>query len=167
MGYEYAKDTGVSVAKSRAEIEDLIIKYGATAFVSGSMDRDGKTVAAITFVAHGRRVQFELELPDRAAFASFEVKANQWGHTRTVRRSPEQQAKAWEQACRQKWRALALVVKAKLEAVRTEITTFEDEFLAHIVVPGDGRTLGKIMRPALDAAYKSGKPLPPLLGAGS
>ena len=35
----------------------------------------------------------------------------------------------WEQACRQRWRALALVIKAKLEAIDAEISTFEEEFL--------------------------------------
>ncbi|MCF7821873.1 MAG: hypothetical protein K9M17_05480 [Mariprofundaceae bacterium] len=56
---------------------------------------------------------------------------------------------------RQAWRALNLVVKAKLEAVESGITTFEDEFLAHIMLP-DGSTVGHLMRPQLEAAYDSG-----------
>lgn len=71
--------------------------------------------------------------------------------------------KEWEQACRQKWRALALVVKAKLEAVESGISEFEEEFLAHIVLP-DGQTVGRWMQPQIADAYGSGK-MPPMLPA--
>lgn len=60
-------------------------------------------------------------------------------------RSDDAAEKAWEQATRQRWRALHLVVKAKLEAVESGITVFDDEFLAHIVLP-DGGTVGRWMR---------------------
>lgn len=55
---------------------------------------------------------------------------------------------AWEQACRQRWRALSLCIKAKLEAVAAGITTFEHEFLAHFLT-GDGRTVGDHIIPQL------------------
>ena len=64
-------------------------------------------------------------------------------------------------ACRQTWRALALVVKAKLEAVDAGITVFEEEFLAHIVLP-DGRTVGQFTLPQVESAYLTGK-MPKLL----
>jgi hypothetical protein len=44
------------------------------------------------------------------------------------------------QAARQKWRALLLLVKAKLEAVDAKIATFEEAFVGDIVMP-DGRTV--------------------------
>lgn len=62
---------------------------------------------------------------------------------------------------RRRWRSLALVIKAKLEAVETEIVEFEDEFLAHIVMP-DGRTVGDLTRPVIELAYETGK-MPDLL----
>jgi hypothetical protein len=68
---------------------------------------------------------------------------------------------AWEQACRQRWRALALVVKAKLEAVECGISTFEEEFLAWMMLP-DGSTVGDRMLPQLETAYRTGQ-MPPLL----
>ena len=68
----------------------------------------------------------------------------------------------WQQACRQRWRALALVIKAKLEAVETGIATFEQEFLAYIVLP-NGQSVGDTAIPAIEAAA-AGKDLPPLLG---
>ena len=58
-------------------------------------------------------------------------------------------------------RVLALVVKAKLEAVECGIATFEEEFYAHIVMPG-GKTLYQLTRDNVELAYKTGK-VPPLL----
>jgi hypothetical protein len=70
-----------------------------------------------------------------------------------------------EQRRRAKWRALCLVLKAKLEAVASKITTFDDEFLPHIVMP-DGRTVSQHVVPRIEAAYASGKMQPLLLGDG-
>lgn len=66
---------------------------------------------------------------------------------------------------RQRWRALVLVIKAKLEAVESGITTFENEFLAHIVLP-DNRTVGEWLAPQIDSAYEEGG-MPKLLMPGS
>ena len=57
--------------------------------------------------------------------------------------------------------ALALVVKAKLEAVQSGIVGFEDEFMAHIVMP-DGKTVAEHARPLIASAYETGK-VPALL----
>jgi hypothetical protein len=48
-----------------------------------------------------------------------------------------------------------LVIKAKLEAVASGITTFEDEFLAHIVMP-DGQTVATHIKPRIAQAYETG-----------
>lgn len=55
----------------------------------------------------------------------------------------------------QRWRVLALAVKAKLEMVESKVTTIEDEFLSHIVTP-DGRTFGELMVPKLKQAVTDG-----------
>jgi hypothetical protein len=47
------------------------------------------------------------------------------------------------------------VIKAKLEAVAAGITTIEDEFLAHTVLP-DGSTFGEWAKPQLEEAYRLG-----------
>ena len=52
---------------------------------------------------------------------------------------------AHDQAVRQRWRALFLVIKAKLEAVESEIVLFEDEFLPHFILPG-GMTVAEKIR---------------------
>ncbi len=151
----YAQGTEVPVERSRAEIERLISRYGATSFASGFTS----TEAIIMFEAHGRRVKFVLPLPAIADFAK--EKARPW---RT--RPKEEQLRKHAAEQRRLWRALALVIKAKLEAVESKVTTFESEFLAHIVDPGTGRTIGELAVPALAAAY-DGRPMPPLLGTGS
>jgi len=151
----FATATEVPVERSRVEIERLIIRYGATstAFMNAP-DR-----AMILFEAKGRRVCFELPLPKRD-----DKRFTHYRHGRgnvLIERSPDAATRAWEQACRTAWRALALVIKAKLEAVESRITTFEDEFLAHIVMP-DGQTVGSHVRPQIAAAYTTGT-MQPLL----
>jgi hypothetical protein len=83
------------------------------------------------------------------------------GRTRNNEWAVEQ---AWEQVGRQRWRALALAIKAKLEAVQSGITTFEEEFMAHVVMP-NGQNLGVWIVPQIAEAYEK-KKMPPLLAAG-
>lgn len=147
----FAQNTEVSVERSRAEIESLIVRYGATS--TAFMNAPGR--AMIMFEAQGRRIVFELPLPDN----SDKMFDRTPGGRRVL--SADRRMQAWEQACRQRWRALALVIKAKLEAVESGITTFEEEFLAHIIMP-DGMTVGHHVRPTIAAWYNSGK-MQPLL----
>ena len=99
-----------------------------------------------------RQIKFILPLP-----AKEEFKLTPTGRARTE----NSQYEAWEQACRQRWRALNLVIKAKLEAVECGISVFEDEFMANIVLPG-GQTVGDFMKPQIERAYISGE-IPKLL----
>jgi hypothetical protein len=147
MTRRYAQDTAVPVEKSRAEIERLLREHGATGFMSGWTDDKAHTA----FEMHGRRVRFVLRLPrplDR-----------RFTETKRGPRHKEISHKLWEQACRASWRALLLVIKAKLEAVEAGISVFEDEFLAHIVMP-DGHTVAEHIKPAIADAYNSGKMVP-------
>lgn len=57
---------------------------------------------------------------------------------------------------RRRWRALALGIKGKLETVATGIQTFEEEFLANIVLPNK-QTVAEWLEPQLTAQYKGGK----------
>jgi len=150
----YASETTVSIAQSRAEIENIVTKYGASQFFSGWDAHN----TVIGFTAEARQVRFHLPLPDKK-----DKKYHVTG-ARGLARAPEAALKAWEQDCRQRWRALALVIKAKLEAVECGITTFEEEFLAHIVLPV-GKTVGQHVHAPIAAAYDSGKMQPLLLGA--
>ena len=66
-----------------------------------------------------------------------------------------------DQGRRAKWRALLLVIKAKLEAVAQKISTVEREFLAAAVM-ADGRTVGDWIEPQMALAYDKGE-MPKLL----
>ena len=148
----YASHTTVAPEKSRAEIERVIRRYGATAFAY----MGGRQGAAVAFQVHKRQVRFLLPLPDPKDEA-FSPKRARRGRSRD-----SAMAAAYELAIRQRWRALALCIKAKLEAVEAGIVTFDEEFLAHLVLP-DGRTMGEETIPQLEG-YLSGQLLPPLLG---
>lgn len=149
----YAVKTTVSSEKSRCEIERTLERYGATSFVYGN--ERGR--ARIAFEMYDRRILFVLMLPKQDAKEFVEVRR----YGRTVKRHADAAYKLWEQACRQRWRALALVVKAKLESVVAGIATFEEEFLAHIVLP-DGKTVGEFMLPQVAIAYEQHR-MPPML----
>lgn len=144
----YASQTSVSVEKSRAEIESTLSRYGAGSFAYAT---DGAK-AMIKFQAHDRYIRFILDLPDRKDRIFTHTRGGK-GHSEWT---DEVAYKKWEQACRQKWRCLALAIKAKLESVESGIATFEEEFLAHIVMP-NGQTVGHHMIPQIESAYKSGK----------
>jgi len=151
----YAERTEVASDRSRAEIERTLTRYGAEAFAYGW--QGGR--ASIMFELANRRVRFELPMPDRTDRAFTHTPAA--GRPRT----PEAAAREWEQAGRQRWRALALVIKAKLEACEAGITTVEDEFLAHTVLP-NGSTVGQWAAPQLAIAYSQGT-MPALLPGSS
>lgn len=123
----YAATTKVPVDATRSDIEKTLKRYGADRFAYfADIDR-----AIIMFEAHERRIRFELPLPA--------------GET-----DKEQQLK------RQKWRALLLCIKAKLESVDSKIESFEEAFLAHVVMP-DGRTVAEHTKPRIASAYDSGE----------
>ena len=146
----YAANTEVSTDRSLAEIQSTVRRYGAEGFMTGWEHGDEGHYAMVQFRAAERYVRFLLPLPDPGA--------DEFKRTPAKRqlRSTEQRQKAYEQACRQRWRALALAIKAKLEAVEAGIATFEEEFLAHIVLP-DGSTVGQHVLPKVEAAYLTGQ----------
>jgi hypothetical protein len=148
----YAKHTTVPVERSRAAVEKALMRYGATGFgyqwdrrevpilptpVSGPRF-ELREFASIIFQVKARRVRLDVPMPT-AREAGTAVKA--------------------EAATRQRWRAVLLVITAKLEAVESGISTLEAEFLANIVTD-DGRTIGEAVLPRLTEAVQSGRLLP-------
>lgn len=134
----YAAKTDVTADRSRGEIERTLTRYGATKF---GYTWDGETnTALLGFQMRDRTVRFELWMP-----ALEEFRLTPAGR---YERTEKQMREAWEQAQRQRWRALLLIIKAKLEAIESGITTFEDEFLAVTVLPS-GQTFGSLLGPHL------------------
>ena len=144
---KYAARTTVGSDRSRSEIERTLTRYGASQFAYGWSGES----AMIGFKFSSRLIRFVVDMP----------KASE---TRTATgRRPRNASKAHDQMTRQKWRALSLGIKAKLELVESGITTFEQEFLAQTVLPS-GQTFGEWATPQLDAIYATGN-IPPLLAA--
>lgn len=153
MGSRYASGTNVPIEQSKAEIEGTLRRYGADGFQSGWRDApDGRRVEQITFMANGRTIRFQMIMPaktdDQFVFVTV--------RKRRQRRSDNSRLAAWEQHCRQLWRALALCIKAKLEAIAAKISEFDNEFLAFIVDPVSKKTVAEIVRPQLDVNYGGG-----------
>ena len=149
----YAANTSVTADASLAEIKKILGRYGADAF---GYSEDGRRVA-VAFRLEGRHFRLTLTLPD-----PFD---RDFTHHAQGERSATARANRWEQACRQRWRALALVIKAKLEAVEAGISTIEEEFLAAMVLP-DRQTVAEWMAPQIEEAYRLGHMPQPLMIEG-
>lgn len=145
----YASKTTVSPEQSRVEIERTLTRYGASAFSYG-YDADH---AVVMFAAEGRKLRFEIVRPDSNAFRYTKPGGYQWAPGARTRTSKQREAAAAQEE-RQRWRALALVIKAKLEAVQAGIVTFEEEFMSHILLPS-GDTVGEWLTPQLDEVYET------------
>lgn len=140
----YADRTEVTEQKSRQEIENVILRYGATAFAYATRNHE----SYVMFELNHRRLKFVVEMP-----------ADEQAFNRTPGgklRNTEGSKKALEQEKRRKWRALALAIKAKLESVRSGISSFEEEFLANIVMP-NGETVAQWATPQIAEAYRTGQ----------
>jgi hypothetical protein len=134
----YAAGTEVPVDRSKAEVERLLVKNGADQFSSGWTDEK----AVIMFRMKERYIRIEMPI------AVYMKTQNQRGHYLGT----EQVA----QENRRRWRALLLYVKAKLESVESEIVSFEEAFMAHVVLP-NRQTVSQFMHPQIESAYGSGQ----------
>jgi hypothetical protein len=149
----YAATTTVTSDRSRTEIERLLVKYGATQFAYGWAGDQ----AMIAFVMRDRQIRFLVPMPDE--------------NDKTITHTPEHRRRtlsvaktAYDQAVRSRWRSLALVIKAKLEAVNSGIVTFEDEWATHMVLP-DNTTVRDRLFPVIEQAYATGT-VPAMLALG-
>jgi hypothetical protein len=131
----YAADTKVPVSQTRAEIERLLDKHKASQYGT-AIDFD-LCVARVQFKLQQRTVRFTVQLPDKKKLGEGE---------------------RFEKAHRQRWRALLLVLKAKLESLENGIETFEEVFLAQIVLPND-RTVADFVVPQVKRMYETGRML--------
>jgi hypothetical protein len=141
----FAERTGVPVLRSEQEIKRVLQRYKADRI--GIMTEPGK--ATIYFSAKGRDVKLEIPL------------------VRAGEKLPDKQFMRWTQAGadaeeRRRWRVMVLTLKAMLEAIESGIATFDQVFLAHVVMPSTGQTIGATLVPKLSALY-AGKTLPSLM----
>lgn len=147
MPPRYAENTSVSTDQSLIEVKRTVERYGATGFAHGFDVIDGVRIEAIEFKMRDRRARFILRLPDPNS------KEFLYTPVRRTMRTKQQAREAWEQASRQRWRALALTIKAKLESVEAGIETFDESFMAQLVM-SNGATVSQWMVPQIATMYR-------------
>lgn len=99
-----------------------------------SIGWDGeRRMAAIMFRAENRMVRMRMLVPE----------------------NPQEERSAW--------RCLLLAIKSKLQSVESGLETFEEAFLAHVVL-SDGMTVYERTAPSIATEYVSGVAEPRLLG---
>lgn len=123
----FAENTKVPSDKTRLEIERALRQAGAEGFGCGYSGNR----AQVHFMMNGLQVRFQLTLP-----------------------STGRVAKA-EQEERRLWRALLLIIKAKIEAINSGVSTFEEEFIGSIVLPSR-QTVAEWLGPQIAEATKKG-----------
>ena len=116
----YAKNTSVPISRSKAEIEETLLRYGIEEFGMGVSSRG----VGIIFKNEGKVYKINVPEPER---------------------SDDMTDTQYKQLCRQRWRVKLLSIKAKLEEIETGLESFEDQFLAKMALP-NGNTVGDFMR---------------------
>ncbi len=141
----YAKNTTVTPDRSITEIRATLARYGAQGFRLTEID--GK--ARIEFMMRQRTLRFDLVMPSR------DLPEFTKTPTRHSKRSESDAFKVWQQACNQRWRELALLIKAKLVAIESGIRDFDREFLGDMLLP-DGVTVAEVLIDKVETAYLTG-----------
>jgi precorrin-6x reductase len=141
---KYAEGTDVAADKSRAELERLLDKHGASE-VGVHRDADKTT---LIYRMKGIMVRHVVVYPEAKLFA----------------RKPDVK-KAQEAEWRRRWRAQVLITKAKLELIASGESSVEREFLADTLLP-NGETVAEAMLPRIAEAYATGAMPRLLLGPG-
>ena len=151
----YAATTDVSPGRSREEIEATLVRYGCDGF---RYTWDGlKNANVLEFRLNNRMIRLYVPMPDvndRVQMDRLKAAA------KAARQSTKPEA-LYEQAVRQRWRAMLLYVKAILEAIENGVTTLDEALLSGMVLPG-GETFGQWAAPQLDRIALEGR-MPPLL----
>lgn len=146
MSPRYAEGTSVTVAQSQADVQQLLTRRGADQVITGWDATEG---AMVMFRIQGFHARLAVPKPSLDKLRR--------DHPRS---DPKDLERAEE---RRMWRALLLLVKAKLEAVEAGLTTVQREFLADALLV-DGTRFEEWAAPQLKEMYASGN-MPPLLPA--
>lgn len=147
----YAETTKVPLEQSIAEIIGMVRRAGAER-LGQYQERDRYVVM---FTLGDRQMKFTVPLVVEY------TGPRQAGNGVVI-----DPAKWIDQKNRQKGRALMLVIKAKLESVESGVETFEEAFLANIVIHS-GQTVYESIREPLALQYTEGKVGPLMLGGPS
>jgi hypothetical protein len=136
MTTNYVRGASVTCSDSQSEIEAVLLGAGAAGF--RCVSQQGRAVLAFSSGGHQFRIVLALPGPSVPRVPA----GAQRSHRRTA---PQEDA-------RRRWRQLAQLIRAKVEAVEAGIAGFDEEFLAYIVMPGGG-TVFEAVGPRIAAAY--------------
>lgn len=139
MTRRYAEGTTVSVDTSRGELSGLLTAHGCQR-MAWATEPDADT---LQFFLGGNGYRFRIARPTEA-----EVIAR-WDDEHPYAAAGQRAKIDWRKNVdaewRRRWRALVLLLKAKLEFVEAGDTTLEQEFMSALLVEGGARTLGEWM----------------------
>jgi hypothetical protein len=148
MNSKYIRGASLSCSALQAEIEQMLTGCGACHF--RVVSERGKAAVAFSSGEH----QFRLVLPNPAATDLPRAGV----HDPLQPDSRGQGSKTALDATRHSWRELSSLIRAKLEAVSAGIVTFDEEFLAYMLMPGGG-TVFQAASPAIASSYAAaGRP---------
>jgi len=153
----YAKGTTVDISTSKAEIEDILLKYGCDDMVMRTNNK--LNIGYVMFEYAGRAYRFEIEMPNREEF-----KRTPKGRVRDKAAVD----KAWRAAGKERWRALKMFVYMTLEAIELGIVTFEQVMMPFMLTDDSGETIYEKFAPEIKQV-KSSNGLPTIykmLGPG-
>ena len=115
----YAKSTTVPIARSKQNIDELLVSYGIEESFSGRSPRgDG-----IGWKHKSKVYKMSVPVPSK----------------------DDKTDKQYEQEMRQRWRILYMSMKMKFEEIDAGVISFEDQFLAQMSLP-DGSTVADFMK---------------------
>jgi len=140
----YASKTAVSVENSQREIRGILRRYGADQFSIPENLQTGE--ATVVCRIRGRVLRVEVPAPDE----------DDYGLTPSGKlRRGQELRRAKDQAFRQRWRALKLLLQALLEAVEDGIADFGTVFMPWVMLP-NGQTVAQAAAPAIERSCESG-----------
>jgi len=144
MTQPYAARTEVTPERSLAEIERILIRFGATKFATMRDTDVGRVSIAFNVGDQAHRMGFPIPRP--IDFALTPTKQ---------RRTPRAQEEMSTQEYRRRWRSLALYLKALLDARESGIIDIAEALMPYAVLPS-GHTVAEFLGPQMTRALADG-----------
>jgi hypothetical protein len=137
----YAEGTSVAIEKSMGEIVGLIKRKGAARMAQ----MEEPSSLAIRFFMEERMIRFRVRLPGLKSIPE-RTGTEPWRRCQRAEILAASTGNA---------RALLLVIKAKLESVESEVETFEEAFLANVLMSDGFRLYERLAEPIAIKAARS------------
>jgi hypothetical protein len=157
----YAAHTDVPAHQSRSALDQLLAKHGAKNRGIMSDDSSGTAVAAFFLEGRAIRLSVSFRRPAEVLRDAEREPPRGWRQRTALQRQKWAETESAQEE-RQRWRALLLITRAKLEMIADGMSTVDREFLASIML-SDGRTVEERLVPDLPKL----PPSAPLLTIGA